>query len=311
MGARRSGPSCLFAGLLLAAGGAMADWVLEREEVFSAGRPLDRAWWRHETGFHRNREEQYYAERNVAVQDGVLRIEARREEVPNAQWRAGARGWQQSRRSAAYTSGSIVSQRPPHYGRIEVVARAPSGAGVWPAIWLLHEDRGVYGEIDLFEAVGKHPDTVFAGVHWGSDPASRKHHNASRVVPGFEGRWHTHTLEWTPAAIVVSLDGEPWFRFDPAEARLADGTHPLRKPMRLRINLALGGSWGGPVAAASVPARFEIRSVRIWRYEPAARAAAPAPAAAVEPAREAAPAGEAPAVPGPAAPPTAPFRWGR
>jgi beta-glucanase (GH16 family) len=291
------------------AGPAVADWKLDHEDSFASGRGIDAAYWRLETGFLRNREEQYYSDANAQVQDGVLRLEARREEVPNAQWRAGTRDWRVSRRTSQYTSASLVARKPLHYGRIEVVARTPSGAGTWPAIWLLHESEKLYGEIDIFEAVGKHPDTVFAGVHYGREPRTRKHRNDSRVVPGFEGSWHTHTLEWTPSRISVALDGKPWFSFDPGEATLKDGGDPLRQPMRLRINLALGGSWGGPVDDSRLPARLDIRSIRIWQWAPGAGDAVPSPAAA--PADTPLPVLAAP-VPAPAPErPAAPMRWGR
>lgn len=275
---RRLVPLVLAAWLCLPAA-CMAEWQLEHEEDFSRAQALDASYWRLETGYVRNREDQYYSDANATVADGVLRLEARPEAVPNAQWRAGSDDWRLKRKTSAYTSASLVARRPLQFGRVEVVARTPSGAGLWPAIWLVHEGEGVYGEIDLFEAVGKHRDTVFAGVHYGRTPRTRQNRNDSRVVPGFEGGWHTHTLEWTPEAIRVSLDGQPWFSIDPELARLPDGGDPLRSPMRLRINLALGGSWGGPIDAASLPGRLEIASVRVWRWVPAA----PPPATPVPP----------------------------
>src|SRR5690349_21033976 len=111
----------LAAVLAWAAGPAMADWQLEHASSFNAG-GIDPAYWRLETGFVRNREEQYYSDANARVQDGVLRLEARREEVPNAQWRAGTRDWRLARRSSRYTSASLVARKPLQYGRIEVVA---------------------------------------------------------------------------------------------------------------------------------------------------------------------------------------------
>lgn len=289
-------PSAL-AGLLCLPAACMADWQLAHEDDFARSQPLDASFWRFETGFVRNGEEQYYTDRNATLEAGVLRLQARREPVPNAQWRAGSRDWRLKDKLSTYTSASLLARQPLQYGRVEVVARTPSGAGVWPAIWLLHEGEGAYGEIDLFEAVGKHPDTVFAGVHYGRTPLTRQHRNDSRVVPGFEGSWHTHTLEWTPREIRIALDGQTWFRFDPDQARLADGADPLRQPMRLRINLALGGNWGGPIDQGRLPAQFDVAAVRIWRWVPGPAGVAAAPASA-------------PALASPAAVDT-PMRWGR
>lgn len=283
---------------------AMADWKLDQVQDFSREQALDPAFWSLETGFFRNREKQYYTPGNASVGQGFLRIEARREAVPNAGYRSGSRGWRESPKQSEYTSASLVSRRSFQYGRFEIVARTPSGAGVWPAIWLLHESAGQYGEIDIFEAVGKHPDTAFAGVHYGREPQTRQHRNGSRVVPGLEGRWHVHAVEWTPQRIAVFLDGELLFEFDPARAAV-DGTDPLRRPMQLRINLALGGSWGGDIDDSRLPARFDIASVRIWRWEPGAGTAVTPP---VLPSNGALP--DAPAAPARNEPPPTP-RWGR
>ena len=263
--------------LALAPGTAMADWQLQQAIDFASAQALDAQSWTVETGMLRNQERQAYAAANVRVVDGVLRIEGRRERVPNPGYRPGGHGWRQSTAFAEYTSGSIVSKAAYLYGRFEIVARSPGGDGAWPAIWLLHESAGQYGEIDIHESVGKLPDTAFAGVHYGREPDTRQHRNANRRVPGFEGSWHTHVVEWTPERITLSLDGEPLMVFDPRDAMRAGGD-PLRQPMRLHINLALGGTWGGPIDDSRLPARFDIASVRIWRWEPGSGGAVPTPA---------------------------------
>ena len=247
----------------------MADWQLAHHFDFASLRTLDAEFWSFETGFQRNQEKQYYTPANVRVADGLLRIEARRERIANAAHRAGARRWQQSRAFADYTSGSISSKPAFLYGRFEFVARSPGGKGVWPAIWLVHESAEQYGEIDIHESVGKHPDTAFAGVHYGRTPNTREHANANRQVPGFEGSWRTHVVEWTPERITLLLDGVPLMQFDPRTAA-KNGIDPLRRPMRLRINLALGGTWGGPVDDSRLPAHFDVRSIRIWKWQPGA-----------------------------------------
>ena len=117
-----------------------ASWSVWRDIDFARGDGLDADMWRFEQGFQRNREKQYYATANVELRDGVLVIEARRQEIANAAYRKGARDWRHASSQAAYTSGAIVLREPFLYGRVEVVARSPSGLGVWPAIWLLPHD---------------------------------------------------------------------------------------------------------------------------------------------------------------------------
>jgi beta-glucanase (GH16 family) len=276
--ARRPVAVFLAAFLALMALESQAAWTLAREFDFSRGDALDPAQWSVETGFQRNREAQYYTRGNVMLKGGALVLEARQEETPNTAHRPGSRDWRQQPPRAAYTSGSIVLREPLQYARVEVVARSPSGKGVWPAVWLLREGAGEYGEIDLYEAVGKHPDTVFGAVHFGRTAGSRQHRGGSVVLPGFEGSWRTHTLEWTPDRIAMKVDAQPVFSFDPREAT-APGIDPLRRPMFLHVNLALGGTWAGAIDDSVLPARFEIARIRIYRWTadgPADRAAAPA-----------------------------------
>lgn len=258
-----------------------AGWLLEHDENFATAGRLDTGYWTIETGFQRNHEAQYYTPGNLTLENGALTFEARRESRPNAAYRPASRDWRAAQRNVQYTSASIVSRRELLYGRIEVTARSPTGAGVWPAIWLLHEGEREYGEIDLFEAVGKHPDTAFAAVHYGRDAPSRQHRGASQLLPGFDGRWHTHTLEWTPERIVMFLDGRELFAFDP-RTPVAPGFDPLRRPMRLHLNLALGGSWGGPIDDSRLPARFQVSAIKVWHWQPD-EAVVLAPAVAVNP----------------------------
>lgn len=289
----------LLASMAVYAGGAGAGWVTVQEHDFSRMKSLEASGWAVESGFQRNREAQSYTARNLSFHDGALVIEARREDHPNDAWVAGSADWRRSQRTARYTSGSIVLRAPIHFGRIEVVAKSPAGRGLWPAVWLLNDSAGEYGEIDLFEAVGKHPGTVFGAVHYGRTAGTREHKGSHRLVPGYEGTWRVHALEWTPERIDISIDGEPVLHFDPRDA-LGPGIDPLRRPMQLHVNLALGGNWGGPIDDAALPARFEIRSVRVMRWQE-------------EGAEVAQSAASAPTVPAsnsqPATPPA--VRWGR
>jgi len=242
-------------------------WMASHEEVFSCATGLDATFWETEIGYFRNRELQYYSDANLRVADGLLTIEGRRQSVPNAAHTPGSRALRTSRKTARYTSGAIVSREALCFVRVEVVARSPAGAGMWPAIWLLHESATQYGEIDIFEAVGKHPDMAFAAVHFGRSARSRKRIAAHRHIAGLAGQWHTHTLQWTPSGIAIAIDNQPLLSMN-LDAAAGSKHDPLRQPMRLRINLALGGTWGGPIDDMALPARLDVASIKIWRWCP-------------------------------------------
>ena len=257
----------LVAGLAWPAGAVFARDRLIHAEDFSVASTYDSSFWIAETGFFRNREAQYYRPANVSVRDGALTLEARREPVLNAAYDADGADWRTTTKDADYTSGSIVSREAFTYGVFEVVARLPQGTGTWPAIWTIDERSGPYREIDLVEAVGNTPGKVWSTVYAGRDLASVRHWGAETPMPDLAKAFHTYRLEWRRDVVAVSIDGREALRMNPEEAR-KDGVDPLRASMHLRINLALGGSWGGKIDEAALPARLEVKSVKIWSVEP-------------------------------------------
>ncbi|WP_400770171.1 acyltransferase family protein [Methylosinus sporium] len=236
---------------------------LVHEEDFARAGALDQNFWSYEIGFIRNHEAQYYRPENVFVADGALALEGRAEGVLNAQYDGASKDWTRSTLTSDYTSGSIVSRFSMRYGAVEVIARTPKGAGTWPAIWMLGGDDGPpYREIDIVEAVGKHPNIVFTSAHAGPTLDELTNWSAETNVPTLSSQWHVYRLDWSAETIAVSIDGRQVLAVAP---RGPDD--PLRMPMRIRINLALGGSWGGPIDRNALPARFEIRSIRVYSNE--------------------------------------------
>jgi beta-glucanase (GH16 family) len=237
-------------------------------EIFGGGRSFDPAFWIAETGFFRNREAQYYRPDNIFPAGGALAIEGRREMAANAAYDPNSAHWITATRGAHYTSGSLVSREALLYGAVEIVARLPQSGGSWPAIWLVGERAGEpYREIDIVEAVGNTPGRVFVTVHAGPDNGHLQTWQQEAPLADLHTAFHAYRLDWRADAIEISIDGKTVLTLDP-EAAHKDGIDPLRLPMRLRINLALGGSWGGLIDDAALPQRLEIKSVRVWRSQP-------------------------------------------
>ncbi len=253
--------------LVSPAGAAPEGNRLIHAEDFSKASTYDSSFWIAETGFFRNREAQYYRPANVRVKGGALVLEGRREAALNAAYDAKGAGWPTTTKSADYTSGSIVSRKAFTYGVFEVVARLPQGAGAWPAIWMIYEQGLPYREIDLVEAVGAAPGKVWSTIDAGRDLEGVKTWQAETPMPDLADAFHAYRLEWRKDAIALAIDGREVLRMNPEEAH-EDGVDPLRAPMHLRINLALGGSWGGDIDESALPARVEIKSIKIWSVEP-------------------------------------------
>ncbi len=249
------------------AGAAPARLRLVHAEDFSTASSFDPEFWTAETGFFRNKEAQYYRAENVSVKGGVLVLEGRREAVVNAAYDPSGADWRTTTRAADYTSGSLVSREAFTFGVFEVVARLPQGAGAWPAIWMIYEQGRPYREIDLVEAVGNTPGKAWSTIDAGPDLANLRSWHAETPLRDLDTAFHTYRLEWRSEAIRIAIDGREVLKMNPEEAH-RDGFDPLRAQMRLRINLALGGSWGGKIDDASLPARLEVRSVKISQFDP-------------------------------------------
>ena len=197
-----------------------------------------------------NREAEYYSDVSVGVdpfsiQNGTLIITASRGENPEG---------------LPFNSGMLTTYRSfsQLYGYFEMRARLPSGAGLWPAFWLLPENGDWPPEIDVMEQPGGDPHTIFVGTHsavGGPNVAT----TAAVHVGGTSMEFHVYGVNWQANEITWYFDGRPVFK----EPTPAD----LHTPMYMLINLAVGGpgSWPGPPTRSTVfPARFEVDYLRAY-----------------------------------------------
>ena len=98
-------------------------------EEFNYNGAVDSDTWTHEIGNGEwgwgNGEFQYYTSslNNVKVEDGVLKITAKREDIAGYE----------------YSSARIITKNKFEfqYGRVDIRAKLPTGVGTWPALWLL------------------------------------------------------------------------------------------------------------------------------------------------------------------------------
>ncbi len=200
-----------------------------------------------------NDELQWYLAEQVAVKKGRLHLTA------------SAAGDPQGPDSVPYLSGMVTtgpqeSDGPAKfsftYGRVEVAFNAPSGRGLWPAIWMLPASTQSRPEIDLFEATGQRPGRWVFHLH----PKDRNRDSRKGVLNKKRLGSGTHTigLDWRPGALTWSVDGQP--------AWTVTGRDVPSEAMYLVINLAVGGIFPGPPdRSTQFPATFEIDRVRIWK----------------------------------------------
>ena len=311
----RAAPLALIlATALAAAPGAAAPgpgWTLAWSDEFE-GHALDPAKWTlaRDCWGGGNAEQQCYTDRaaNSAVKDGMLLITARRERFTGpalpADQQAAAGNHRRATRpftSARLTTGGHAAWR---YGRIEVRARLPQGQGTWPAIWMLPEDGRVgawaaSGEIDIMEAVnlgeacragepgcqGALEHGVLGTLHFGGVAPANVHRGATTAMPAPLGGFHVYGVDWSPEAIVWSIDGAAYETQRPGDW-WTSGTSkpgaPFDQPFHLILNLAIGGHLPegrnrGGVALGGFPKVMAVDWVRVWQHcdDTASKAACP------------------------------------
>ncbi len=252
------------------------DWQLVWQDEFD-GDTLDAAKWSARIWPPRkvNDEDQAYTDRekNIRLEDGMLVIEAHKEDYAGAN----------------YTSGRIHTAGKGDflYGRFEMRAKLPSGQGTWPAFWMLPSDPFRYatncdegdwqgnndcdawpnsGEIDILEHVGYQMDHVHGTVHNEAYYWVKWEQRKGRILmDGVDKDFHVYALEWTPERIDAFVDDAHYFTY------VNEGTGwnawPYDHPFFLILNVAVGGVWGragGPIDDTIFPQRMLVDWVRVY-----------------------------------------------
>ncbi len=249
-------------------------WKLVWADEFDAGAAPDTGRWVYERGYLRNNEAQYYTvERpeNARIENGRLVLEARAEVIPVD---AGARGTKEGD-VTKYTSASISSKESWTYGRYEVLAKVPTGVGVWPAIWMLSPTFREHGwpkcgEIDIMEHVGYEPGRIHGTVHTGAFNhviGTQKGKFIDLNTPGEmpHEAFHLYAVEWTPEQIDFYVDETKYLTFK-KEGDTRD-VWPFDDAFYFKLNIAIGGGWGGQKGIDDnvFPHRMEIEYARVYQ----------------------------------------------
>ncbi len=169
--------------------------------------------------------------------------------------------WQSSQMwGYKYSSGMLYSEHAQTYGYFEMRAELPKGDGLWPAFWLIGEQNR---EIDVLEGLGSDTKVAYNALHSHAVPAIG---NAS-FNPYPDG-FHTYGAMWAPDNITFYVDGTPvWKTQTPTD---------MDQPLRMIVNLAVGGNWpGSPNASTPWPAEMKIDYVRTYALPPAGGAPTP------------------------------------
>lgn len=211
-----------------------------------------------------NGEIQHYTNRmeNAYVSNGSLKIVAKKETFTD------------QGHTKQYTSARLNSKYAFQYGRVEVRAKLPTGAGTWPAIWTLGKnisENGAYwqtqgygttgwpycGEIDIMEHWGHNQNYVQSAMHTPSSHGGTVNHGGQYISTA-TSKFHVYEMDWNSERIIFSVDGVEHYRYDPVVKD--SSTWPYDAEQYLLLNIAIEPT----IASSFNQSEMEIDYVRVY-----------------------------------------------
>ena len=239
-------------------------------DEFTTNGAVDNTKWHHQTqlpaaGSWYNGELQHYTNRinNSFVSNDMLNIVAKKETFTD------------QGHTKLYTSARLNSKFAFKYGRVEIRAKLPTGAGTWPALWMLGKninENGAYwdtqgfgnvswpacGEIDIMEHWGTNQNYVQSAMHTPSSFGNTVN-LGGQTVPTASTAFHIYTLDWTSEKMVFKVDGVTHYVYNPP-AKDAN-TWPFDAEQYLLLNIAIDPN----VTASFTQSTLQIDYVRIYQ----------------------------------------------
>ncbi len=248
-----------------------------------------------------NREDQCYRRANVTESGGTLRLTGRRETV------TGCGRNPHGGRAYFFTSGLVTTRRQNgplkmkfRRGYAEVQMRVPRGNLYWPAFWLVSAGDGsspswpAYGEIDVAEIYGSHPDVMESNFHRSGGSIGGRRHNVNHprstavgvnvnpphvLVTGGTNGWHRYGIKWSANRLDWFIDGVPVRTY---KASTNADRKALGYEKSIMLNLAIGGTGPRDTArgytgdesggaykngnlTADIPGVLAVDYVRVWQ----------------------------------------------
>ncbi|KAL8932023.1 MAG: hypothetical protein Q9211_006575 [Gyalolechia sp. 1 TL-2023] len=158
------------------------------------------------------------------------------------------------------------------FGRVELVVKAAPGTGIVSSMVLLSADLD---EVD-WEFLGGATSTVQTN-YFGKGYTGSYNRSTTPAVANPQSTFYTYTLDWSPTALVWSIDGTAVRTLNAADAD-GNGSQYPQSPMRVSLSLWDAGDpdaatqeWAGGVTPIPPPEPYTmyVTSVKIWNTNPA------------------------------------------
>jgi beta-glucanase (GH16 family) len=165
------------------------------------------------------------------------------------------------------------------YGRIEARMQLPTGAGLWPAFWMLGTNIGsvgwpTCGEQDIMEWVPQYTPTTTSSTVHGPGYSGGSGIGSRFTFPGGgrvdDAGFHTYGVIWSQDQMQFYRDDytQPFLTVTPANLP-AGKQWAFNHPFFILLNLAVGGNFPGPPNNATPsPATVLVDYVRVYEKSP-------------------------------------------
>ena len=186
---------------------------------------------------------------NVIVENGVLKIIAKKENYGGKQ----------------FTSGRVKTNKKFDftYGRVDIRAKLPGKKGTWPALWLLGSnydeiDWPKCGELDIMEHAGNRLNKIQATAHHldnygnGDGGETTEYNNVS-------SEFHVYSIVWTEKGMTFLIDDKEFHIVGNACSL------PFNWDFFVIINIAMGGTFGGSVPGDFSSDIMEVDYVKVYQ----------------------------------------------
>jgi beta-glucanase (GH16 family) len=225
------------------------------------GTSLDTAKWNIQSGYAANQEKEYYTtgNNNLRLEEGSLVLVGRKEQAVS---------------DRNYTSARVNSKGKgwTTYGKVEARISVPSGAGTWPAFWMMPQSS-VYGtwpnsgEIDIMEHIGSNPRMTSHAVHTANKNGNKGNNwSNTQYKDSMENNFHVYSIIWEDEYIQFYIDQVKSVTLWRNLTEDYKGW-PFDQDFYVMLNLALGGTMGGTIddSIFNHPVEMKIDYVRIYK----------------------------------------------
>ncbi len=163
------------------------------------------------------------------------------------------------------------------YGYTEARIKVAGGEGSWPAFWGLGTNIGsvgwpASGELDIMEYKGSQPQITYGTGHFASSGGHAQLGGTKDAGVDLSADYHRYGMLWLANEVTFYLDDEIVYTARKSDSGLAywpfgadaQGADPT---FYLILNLAMGGNFGGPVAASLNTTTMAVDWVRYYSVD--------------------------------------------